>query len=89
MIIPPQIGGPTEWEVTDYGVLPLNVKIIGLIHNHLGFQAFMSLIDLHALYDQEVINPNPRIPFISIILSPEENDAPNFKLTTRGKEVLA
>ena len=88
LVIPPQLGGPTSWEVTDYSSLPTDLLILGLIHTHPGFQSFMSSIDLHALHVYDIINSVKEIPLISIVLALEENHAPLFQLTDFGRSIL-
>ena len=63
--------------------------MIGIIHTHPGFQAFMSSVDMHALFDVDSMNTIPGLPMISIVLAPEENHAPIFVLTEIGREILS
>ena len=87
VIIPQQTATSTSWEVTDYGCIPTHLKMIGLIHTHPGFEAFMSSVDLHALYDYDR-GSDVTCPLISIVVAPERNEAPVFKLTALGRKVL-
>ena len=76
VIITPQTSTSTSWEITDYGCIPTYLNIIGLIHTLPGFEAFMSSVDLHALYDYDR-GSDVTCPLISIVVAPERNEAPD------------
>ena len=91
VLIPPQTSTATSWEVTDYGAIhSSDLTLLGLIHTHPGFEAFMSSVDLHALYDISRLSPlSKNTAEISIVLAPEHGNSPIFKLSNFGKEVLS
>ena len=86
LLIPKQNGYSTYFETTDeYGIHNFcnsdpDLVLLGIIHTHPGFDAFLSSIDLHMLHRYTLENPS----VISIVLAPEQNHFPIFSLTKTG-----
>ena len=91
MYLPKQVGYSDKFEATDETEIPIFLdenpewSILGIVHTHPGFNAFLSSVDLHMLcaYTRE----NQAV--VSIFLAPEQNVYPAFALTRTGMEVLS
>ena len=86
LIIPHQTAADDRWDVQDvrqlgnvFSVQP-DLIMLGLIHTHPKWDSFLSIVDIHALWDYAQHNPS----LISIVLAPKKNTSPAFCLTTLG-----
>jgi STAM-binding protein len=75
LLIPKQNGYDTyfetsnEYEISNFLNSDPDLVLLGLIHTHPGFDAFLSSIDLHMLHRYTLDNPS----VINIVLAPEKN----------------
>ena len=73
-----------EYEIHNFVNSDPDLILLGIIHTHPGFDAFLSSVDLHMLH--RYIRENPSV--ISIVLAPEKNYFPAFSLTKTGLSYL-